>query len=118
MDLVPTTLGEFFTFVGSSAAIGFVLSWIAGNWGFFQRATSQGKAAILVFISLLMGLGSFALVRFVPAGVIEQAQPYYQVIISSITILIASQAWHKWIDPADKTADTAAKTLNDLLGKG
>jgi len=118
MELVPTTFGEFLTFIGSATAIGFVLSWIVGNWAFFNRATPQGKTAILLLVSILMSLGSLGLVRFVPAGIIEQAQPYYQTILGAITIVLASQAYHKVVDKPEDPADTAAKTLNNLLGKG
>lgn len=95
---MPASLGEFFTFIGSAAAIGFVLSFVAENWPFFQTRSSQGKMIILVVIALAMGLGSYGLVRYVPAGVIEAAQPIYQVIVSTITILLASQIWHKVTD--------------------
>jgi hypothetical protein len=109
---VPSTLGEFFTFIGSAGAIGFVLSFVAENWGFFQSRNKQGKVAILMFIALLMGLGSYSLVRFVPAGVVEQAQPIYQVIIATLSILLASQVWHKTVNQQviDVTATTVSNT--------
>lgn len=103
---LPSSLGEFFTFIGSAAAIGFVLSFLAENWGFFQTRNKQGKIAILVIVAVLMGLISYSLVRYVPAGVVDQAQPIYQVIISSLAILLATQVWHKAVNQQEK--DTSA----------
>ncbi len=98
MTIVPSNLGEFFTFIGSATAIGFVLSLAAENWLFFQSRNTQGKMAILLFIAIVMSLVSYSLMRFVPAGIVEQAQPYYQTIYSAVVIVLASQVWHRLVN--------------------
>ncbi len=113
---VPSTLGEFFTFIGSAGAIGFVLSIVVENWGFFQTRNKQGKITILILIALLMGLSSYSLVRYVPAGVIEQAQPLYQVIVATLSILIASQVWHKTVN--QQVIDVTAAVVPNTATRG
>lgn len=108
---IPSTLGEFFTFIGSAGAIGFVLSFVVENWAFFQTRNRQGKITILVFIALLMGLGSYSLVRYVPAGVVQEAQPIYQVIVATLSILLASQVWHKTVN--QQVIDVTAALVPD-----
>lgn len=94
----PTSLAQFFTFVGTAGAIGAVLSWIAGNWKFFQSRSAQGKMLILFVISLVMGFASHFAVKYIPAGIVTDAEPYYQIVINSIVILMASQVYHNIVD--------------------
>ena len=114
MTLVPSNLGEFFTFIGSASAIGFVLSLIAEQSRWFQSRNKQGKMATLLFIAMVMSLLSYSLVRFVPAGVVEQAQPYYQTIYSAVVIVLASQVWHRLVN---KQAEPPALSTSPTQGQ-
>jgi hypothetical protein len=94
---MPGDFGSFLTFIGSSAAIGAVISFIADNWAWFKARESGQKVVILLAVSILMGIASHLLVKYVPVGVIAEVEPYYQIIIASIVTLTGSVVYHKLI---------------------
>ncbi len=92
---LPPSLGEFLTFVGTAAFIGFVLTWVAGNSTWFEKQSTNIKMLVLLIVAIGMGLGSQALVTYVPAGVVTGLEPWYKVVVASIAILLSSQTWHE-----------------------
>ena len=108
---MPDSFGAFLTFLGSSVAIGAVLSIIAENWPWFQKQGSGTKTAVLIAVSTLMGLVSRLAVTYIPTGIITAAEPYYQIVISSLTIVLSSKIYHDlWGDKAKETR-AASKTI-------
>lgn len=91
---MPENLGAFFTFLGTSAAIGGVLSFIAENWKFFQNQSAQGKMIILFIASFSMSAASYALITYAPAGLVTGAEPIYKLFVTALTILLSTQAYH------------------------
>lgn len=118
---MPQDLGSFFTWLGSDAAIGAVISLIFVNWAWFNARSSGQKMVLLVLVSLAMGLGSHLLIAYVPSGVITDAQPYYKAIVSAMVVLFGSQAWHQIVnnrkpDPAPSASGTSSTTAQAGTG--
>lgn len=91
----PQELGQFLTWIGSNAAIGMVISWIMANWAWFQGRTAGEKTAILYGVAVVMGVVSRLAVTYVPAGVVEQLQPYYTILLTSAVIVGGQQIFYK-----------------------
>ncbi len=89
---MPSTFGEFLTFIGTATAIGAVINWVVQNWDFYQhQIRREVQVLILIVISTIMGVASMLAVRYVPAGVVAELEPYYRIVITSITIVLATQ---------------------------
>lgn len=113
---VPQTVSEFFTWLASAGALGFVVSAIAEVFPKWEMIDPKVKRWIVLGISAVLGLLSAALVRYVPAGVVEGAQDWYKAIVTAIAIFAASQ-WSHWAiikreDRIDPLPDTTA-TMTD-----
>jgi len=101
MDIqLPATFGEFLTWFGSSAVIGALISWVAAHWPWFKGQSGAVKVAVLLLISTIMGLVSFLAIKYVPAGVIEDVQPYYQIALNSVVIVLAAQGYDFLVNKA------------------
>jgi hypothetical protein len=91
---LPATFGEFATWLATAGAFGFIMSlvveWVPG----WENANSNLKFFVTLALALGLGFASYALVTWVPAGIKESAEPYYQLIITAIGIWAASQGTH------------------------
>lgn len=106
---IPKSLSEFATWLATAGAFGFVMSlvveWVPG----WEGAKPTLKFFVTLGIALLLGLASYGLINWVPAGVKEGLEPYYQLIISAISIWAASQGTHYMINLREKRLEAEAK---------
>lgn len=99
---IPQTLGEFATWLATAGAFGFMMSliveWVPGweKWG------ATPKFFITLALAVGLGLGSYGLINWVPAGIKEGLEPFYQLIVSAITIWAASQGTHYFLNLREK----------------
>lgn len=91
---LPATLGEFFTWFGSTLVIGSVISWVLQNWAWFKEQRSEVKVILLIVIAVGMGVLSQFAIKYVPAGVVEELQPYYQVVLTGVVIVLNALGFH------------------------
>jgi hypothetical protein len=97
------------------------LGWLAGGAGamvavaflaeripWFQKKSSQTKGLIILGASLVVGLGSYAVVTFVTPAVLAAIQPFFQVAAIIVVGWLASQ-WGHSFDPL--TTTTAAQLV-------
>jgi amino acid permease len=96
MQPLPPDFNSFAAWLSSAAAIGFVLSFVAENWQWFQAADRQVKALILIFISIAMNILSYVLTHD-PKTLLD-TNAIYMLFVGSLTTVIGSQAWHKFIN--------------------
>ncbi len=90
----PQTLAAFLTWLGTAAAASAVLALLAEAIPGWATLKANVKRLIVFGLSVLLGVGSKLLVQYVPAGVIEAAEPYYQIILSALAIMLMSQPFH------------------------
>lgn len=113
---IPQTLGEFFTWLGTATAFGVVMSLVLEKLPFWAGLNSGLKAVSTMLLAVGLGLLSHALVTYVPAGVVADAQPWYQAIVSGISIWLASQGFHSAVNQREKY--TAHSTTPDAPYSG
>lgn len=91
---MPDNFGSFLTFIGSAGFIGFILSVLAENASWFGKLSSGQKIALLLVVSLICGFVSHFAVKYIPAGVVQELDEYYQVALNTVVIFLASKAYH------------------------
>jgi hypothetical protein len=98
----PQTLGQFATWLATAGAFGFVMSLVVEWFPGWEKVGATPKFFITLGIAVGLGLLSFGLINWVPAGVKEGLEPYYQLLVSAITIWAASQGTHYLIVQREK----------------
>lgn len=91
---LPSNFGDLLVFLGTPAFIGFVLSFAAANVPAFQKLSQQSKMLWLSALAFALGVASHLLVQFVPAGADVAIQPYYDIFLNTVVILMASQVYY------------------------
>lgn len=92
---MPTSLGEFFTWLGTAGAFATIMALVLERIpGWNDKLSSEVKSLLSLVVAALLGMASYALVRWVPAGVVAELEPYYQVILTAVTIWLGSQYAH------------------------
>ena len=99
MPQLPTDIHQLFIYLGTPAFIGFVLSWLAANWQWFNsnKLSSQGRTLVMFLLALGLGIVSKLLVQYVPEGAYSVLQPYYDVFLSTVMIIFGSQLWYSHV---------------------
>lgn len=92
---IPQTISEFFTWLASAGALGFVVSALAEVFPKWETLDPKVKRWIVLGISAVLGMLSTALIKYVPAGVVEGAQDWYKAIVTAAAVFAASQ-WSHW----------------------
>lgn len=92
MDI--STLAGLISFLGTNAFLGFVKSQLLEGIPWFGKQDANTKSAIVLVASVVFGLLSYALSKYVPQSELTQLQPLYNVIFSSVTVWLSSQAYH------------------------
>lgn len=90
---MPDSLGGWVLFVGSPVAMGAVVSF-ALDWSPFIALSGGKKVALLMLACIAMGVFSHLVITYVPASVLEAAQPYYAIIVQAVAALGGAKLWH------------------------
>lgn len=91
---MPENLGEFFTWLGTAGAFATIMALVLERVPNWDNLSSEAKSIVSLVVAALLGMASYALVRWVPAGVVEGLEPYYQVILSAVAVWLGSQYAH------------------------
>lgn len=91
---MPENFGSFLTWLGSGAAFAIFTALFLEKLPFWATLNSDVKAAVSMLAAVGLGFLSKALVQWVPAGVVTDLEPWYQVVIGAIVIWEGSQAAH------------------------
>lgn len=118
---IPQSLSEFFTWLGTNAALGVVVAILAEVFPKWEGLDAKVKRWIVLAISVGLGLLSAALLRYVPAGVADGLQDWYKAIVTAIAIFAASQ-WSHWAivkrEPPAPDVPTVTATTFTQTGAG
>lgn len=112
MDIVPpASFGEFLSWLGTSAVIGSIVSWVAAHWVWFKNQGGGTKVAVLLVIATVLGLVSHLAITYVPAGVVEEAQPYYTAFLNAAMIVFGAMGFNYLVNERAERKDFLAAFL-------
>jgi hypothetical protein len=95
MDItIPSELNEFLIWLGSPIVVGFVLSWLLERLDMWQGLNANAKQLILIGVSIGLPAVSKLLQDNLSTELIEQLQPWWEIIVVGLGIYFASQAAH------------------------
>jgi len=98
---MPTeSIVKFLQYLGTTAGLGAAIALLTERVPGFQRLSKRAKATIVGTLCIVLPLGSWAALRFVPGEVFARWDPVFQQIVVGVSVLLAwlsSQATH-WVD--------------------
>ncbi len=90
----PESFSEFLTWIGTAGVISAILSWVMAHWQWFKEQTGGVKVLVLIAFSVVLSAIPYFTTTYLPAGVIEGAEPFYKIIISAIQIVLGAQVYN------------------------
>lgn len=94
MPALPTDFGQFLVYFGTPIFAAWVVSSLLETWSKFQALTPERKNIFVFILSLALSLTSYALVQLIPASVITQINPIYNVIEGTIMAYLSGTVYH------------------------
>lgn len=104
---IPQSLSAFLAFMGTPVFSNWVASEILEQQAWFQKLPSGRKSLVVLAISIILGVVSFALVTWTPASVVTNLQPLYAVIVASVAGFLSGQYYHAKAHAEDTPAGVA-----------
>lgn len=88
------TIVQFLTFLASAGGASAALSFIAERTPAFQAWSKQKKSLTMLGGSLAIALTAYGVLTYVPADVLNQLAPYFQIAYGIVGTWIANQLAH------------------------
>ncbi len=85
---IPSDFGTFLTWIGSDAVIGAVLVFL-WNWQLLATLKTWIRIVLLAVVGIVLAAGSYVGITYIPAGVVEQIQPYWRLVVTVVTIVLS-----------------------------
>jgi hypothetical protein len=98
------TLQQFLEWLVSGGGAAVVLSFVLERIPAFQKLEASVKGWINLGGVLVLSLGAFAVVRYVPADVLSQIAPWFGVVFGVVSAWLIGQLGHK-VDPVKIAAE-------------
>jgi len=95
------TLEETLIWLVSGGGAASIASWILERIPWYQQQSSETRRWIFVIVSLVLAVGAYAVIQFVPQETIDIIAPWFAVIAGVAVPILAGQAAH-YLDPARK----------------
>jgi len=89
------TLPEFLTWLASAAGATVALSFVAERIPAFQQLTPEIKGYVMLGGSVALALAAYAVLALVPAELMAQLAPWFQIVYGVVAAWIANQVAHK-----------------------
>ena len=93
------TIYEFLAWLTSAGGAAALLSFVLERIDAWHGLSSNVRAWITLAGTILIALGAYAVITYVPKDILDQLAPWFQIVAACITAWLASQAAHT-IDPA------------------
>jgi len=103
------TFGNFIVYLGTPAALAFIVSYLLEPWAVFQALDAGRKRVVVLLLAGGLPVGSYLLVILLPAEVVTKLQPLYSLLFAMGVGLSGSQWFHKYFNvvPPPSTIITA-----------
>ena len=92
-------LSQFLIYVASGGGAAALVSFAGERLPWFQRQTPRIKSYIMLGASVIVALGAWAVMTYVPAEVMAQVRVPFQLVAGVVSAWLANQFAHK-ADPA------------------
>lgn len=107
----PGSFAEFLTWLGTAGAFSLFMALILERVPNWAEWDSDLKSFISVAVAVGLALVSYMLVRWLPAGVVADLEPWYRVIFNAVVIWLGSQWAHNVINRRDSRTTDLARAL-------
>lgn len=94
MDAIIEFLKQYGTPAGAGAIASLVLEWVPQ----FQALPADVKQRVVVVATVVVAVGSYLALTYVPASVWQQAAPFFGIVVSVVAAYGGSQIWHKTVN--------------------
>ena len=108
---LPTSFGAFLTWLATAGAFSLFMSLILERVPNWAEWNSDLKSFISVAVAIGLALISHALVRWLPAGVVAELEPWYAVVFNAVTIWLGSQWAHNIFNRRESRTTDLAQAL-------
>lgn len=92
---------EILVWVTSGGGAAIIASFILERLAWFQAQTSEWRRVIFALVSAALGLGSYAVIQFVPPETLNAIAPWFLIAISLVVPILTGTVAHTF-DPANK----------------
>ena len=92
-------LSQFLIYVASGGGAAALVSFAGERLPWFQRQTSRVKSYLMLGASIIVALGAWAVMTYVPADVLAQVRVPFQIVAGVVSAWLANQFAHA-NDPA------------------
>lgn len=95
-----TDITEFLTWLATSAGASVAFAFITERLSVFQSLSSRAKEIVHLVGPIAFALIAYAVLTYVPAEVLAQLAPIFQIVAAGVTAWVAGQVGHTF-DPAN-----------------
>ena len=92
-------LSQFLIYVASGGGAAALVSFAGERLPWFQRQTARSKSYLMLSASVIVALGAWAVMTYVPAEVMAQVRVPFQLVAGVVSAWLANQFAHA-NDPA------------------
>lgn len=89
------SLDQFLTWLYAGGGSIAVISWIMERVKWFQSLTSEMRELVMFILSVVVGIGAFAIVQYAPKEFLDAIGPYFSIIASIFGVIFMGKFFHK-----------------------
>ena len=86
-------LNDFLVYLGGVGAV-VAISWLFEYFGWFQKTAAKQKQLIFFGVCSISALGAYSVKTYVPAEVIDQITPFFQIVAVIFSYVFLSDKFH------------------------
>jgi hypothetical protein len=88
------TLIQLMSWIVYSGGSILIMSWVADRIQAFANATRDAKQNIIIAGSVILALGFYAILSYVPATVLVQLEPWFRIVFGIVITYSGGQVVH------------------------
>lgn len=88
------TLNDFLVYLGGVGAVA-AISWLFEYFGWFQNTEPKKKQLIFFGSCVVVALGAYCIKTYVPAEVLAQIAPFFQIVAVIFSYLFLGEFFHE-----------------------
>lgn len=92
MDL--SNVVQFIIYLGTPAALNWIVSNFLDNLPQWVALSPSTKSGLILVLSLVLSLGSYAVIKTVPSSAFDTIQPIFLIIYGAVTAWLSGQIQH------------------------